>query len=163
MNNFVILGGGISGLSSAFFLRYFYPSAQITLIEASPRVGGMIQSHIDREYHYVAELGPRSIRKGAYMGPIYKILNDIGLYHDSKERVDGDSRPRPHSEVRLHLHGKPAAGAAAEAELSVDQRVLTERWELRALEAREGLFAQSAEKEALGAGCERVRLFAGDV
>ena len=42
----VIIGGGISGLSTAYFLsqRLDPASAEIRLTEASPRWGGMIRS-----------------------------------------------------------------------------------------------------------------------
>ena len=36
----VIIGGGISGLSAAYFLERFHPNLSSLLIEAKPRVGG---------------------------------------------------------------------------------------------------------------------------
>lgn len=71
-----ILGGGISGLSSAYYLSKSSPSTKILLIEGSKRVGGWIRSqraspgfHILKDETnasgvdtVVFEAGPRSLR-----------------------------------------------------------------------------------------------------
>eukprot|EP00930_Biecheleria_cincta_P084090 TRINITY_DN73580_c0_g1_i1.p1 TRINITY_DN73580_c0_g1~~TRINITY_DN73580_c0_g1_i1.p1 ORF type:complete len:523 (-),score=97.23 TRINITY_DN73580_c0_g1_i1:33-1601(-) len=41
---FCILGGGVSGLASAFFLQRSLPHARVTVVEASQRLGGLMQS-----------------------------------------------------------------------------------------------------------------------
>lgn len=79
---FVILGAGISGLSHAFFIPKFLTNYSITLLEASNRVGGMIST--TKKDGFICEEGPRSIRKGKYLRPLYSILNDIDLHSDSK-------------------------------------------------------------------------------
>jgi oxygen-dependent protoporphyrinogen oxidase len=40
-----ILGAGISGLASAYYLLRDHPNAKITVYEASDRLGGWLQSH----------------------------------------------------------------------------------------------------------------------
>jgi protoporphyrinogen/coproporphyrinogen III oxidase len=52
----VVIGGGIAGLAAAFKLYRDDPSLRITLAEAQPRLGGVIESV--REDGYVLEEGP---------------------------------------------------------------------------------------------------------
>ncbi|CAK76877.1 unnamed protein product (macronuclear) [Paramecium tetraurelia] len=87
-HKFVIVGAGLSGLSNAFFIKHFFPKAQITLVEQSNRVGGMIISN--NRNGFICEEGPRSIRMGKYNRPLYHILNKIGLY---KEFVPSIQQP----------------------------------------------------------------------
>lgn len=54
----VVLGGGISGLSAAWFAKREFPKAELTLLEASDRVGGWIATK--REDGFFFELGPRT-------------------------------------------------------------------------------------------------------
>ncbi|ORX40449.1 hypothetical protein BD324DRAFT_647382 [Kockovaella imperatae] len=73
-----ILGGGLTGLSAAHHISRAVPTAQITLIEASNRFGGWVQS---TRQGVVLEGGPRSIRPGrSSAGAIMlKMIRDIGL------------------------------------------------------------------------------------
>lgn len=64
-----ILGGGIAGLTSAYYLaqksaRSKYPQLRIVLLERSPRFGGWIHSNrLDEKYQsHLFELGPRTLR-----------------------------------------------------------------------------------------------------
>jgi oxygen-dependent protoporphyrinogen oxidase len=59
-----ILGGGITGLASAYYLSKELPSASITLYEASDRMGGWLQSkHVNvGNGKVVFEQGPRTLR-----------------------------------------------------------------------------------------------------
>lgn len=59
-----VLGGGITGLASAFYLSEELPDAKITLYEGSSRLGGWLQSkHIDvGNGQVVFEQGPRTLR-----------------------------------------------------------------------------------------------------
>lgn len=52
----VIVGGGIGGLSAAFRLLRDDPAVQITILEAAPRLGGVMQSEV--RDGYVLEKGP---------------------------------------------------------------------------------------------------------
>lgn len=56
-----ILGGGLSGLSLAYYLAKACPADKILLIEKSKRLGGWIQS-VSTPEGISFESGPRSIR-----------------------------------------------------------------------------------------------------
>jgi oxygen-dependent protoporphyrinogen oxidase len=59
MKNIVVIGGGITGLATAFYLRQYARGAlDTTLIESTPRLGGKITSV--RESGFVIEGGPDS-------------------------------------------------------------------------------------------------------
>ena len=68
----VVLGGGITGLSAAFYLARKHPTVQITLVEKSTRFGGWVRServevcdsHGNRG-RVLLEAGPRTIRPNA--------------------------------------------------------------------------------------------------
>lgn len=71
-SHIAILGGGLTGLSSAFHLSRRFPSASITLLEKEPRFGGWVRServHVkDRQgkvASVVLEAGPRTLRPNA--------------------------------------------------------------------------------------------------
>ena len=59
-----ILGGGITGLTSAFYLTQAFPYAKITIYEASDRFGGWVRSSkLDvggKDVYF--EHGPRTLR-----------------------------------------------------------------------------------------------------
>lgn len=61
-----ILGGGITGLSSAFYLSRKFPSAVIFLLERQNRLGGWIQSQRvqlpNNLGSVLLEGGPRTLR-----------------------------------------------------------------------------------------------------
>ena len=62
--NVAVLGGGITGLTTAYLLSRSLPNANITIIEASSRLGGWLHSqHVDvGNGHVVFERGPRNLR-----------------------------------------------------------------------------------------------------
>lgn len=64
ITNVAVLGGGISGLASAYFLSRKLPSAKITLYESSSRLGGWLHSEkVDvSNGKILLEQGPRSLR-----------------------------------------------------------------------------------------------------
>ena len=45
-----IVGGGITGLSAAFFAQRALPTAQITVLESSERWGGVLQTESAEGY-----------------------------------------------------------------------------------------------------------------
>ena len=53
-----IIGAGITGLSSAYFIKKQRPDIDVTIYEASNRTGGKIQTY--RTEGYTIELGPES-------------------------------------------------------------------------------------------------------
>lgn len=95
---FLILGGGISGLSAAYRLLQKVSNARdITVVEKTSRLGGWIQSKC-YEDGAVFELGPRGLRPASLSGRSslelvryfimhctvcsihLAILNNIGIY-----------------------------------------------------------------------------------
>ncbi|KIY43492.1 Protoporphyrinogen oxidase [Fistulina hepatica ATCC 64428] len=78
-----ILGGGVTGLSSAFHLSRRFPHALITLIEAGASLGGWVQServHIDRDTSVVLESGPRTLRPTGKS--VLELINLLGLRNE---------------------------------------------------------------------------------
>ena len=59
-----VLGGGITGLASAYFISRDIPLAKVTLFEASSRLGGWLHSKsVDvGTGNVVFEQGPRNLR-----------------------------------------------------------------------------------------------------
>lgn len=72
----VILGGGISGLSLAYFLHRQDPSLQITLLEKEARAGGVIQT--DASQGIVFESGPRTFLYHP-KSHLLQLIVDLGL------------------------------------------------------------------------------------
>ena len=64
VKNVAILGGGITGLASAFYLSKQIPEARITIFEGSSRLGGWLHSkRVDvGSGNVVFEQGPRTLR-----------------------------------------------------------------------------------------------------
>ncbi|MDK9871173.1 MAG: protoporphyrinogen oxidase [Staphylococcus equorum] len=82
-----IIGAGITGLSSAYFIKKQRPDIDVTIYEASNRAGGKIQTY--RTEGYTIELGPES-----YLGrkQIMKdIAKEIGLENDLITNQTGQS------------------------------------------------------------------------
>ena len=71
----VIVGAGFSGLATAYELMQRMPEADITVLEASQRVGGMLWS--ERIDDYLVELGPTSF-PGNRLG-VMKLCQRLGL------------------------------------------------------------------------------------
>lgn len=71
-----VLGGGISGLSTAFFILKKNPKASVTLFEGSS-IGGWIQT-VNKDGVF-SEAGPRSFRVSERTVPLLSICEEIGL------------------------------------------------------------------------------------
>lgn len=74
-----VLGGGIGGLSAAYYLtrRYVNP---VTVYEASNRLGGWIRSENHYDENFIFEAGPRTIRtKGAPAENTLELLDELDL------------------------------------------------------------------------------------
>ena len=82
--NVAVLGSGITGLSTAFYLTREFPNAKITILDQSHRVGGWMQSsavEID-DYKFndqhvkggkvIFEAGPRTLR-GSNISAIFTL------------------------------------------------------------------------------------------
>ncbi|EIW78446.1 FAD/NAD(P)-binding domain-containing protein [Coniophora puteana RWD-64-598 SS2] len=104
-----ILGGGITGLSSAYYLNRRFPNARITLLESNNRFGGWIQSsRHDVPLHnapgqcasVLLESGPRTLRPVSK--PVLELINLLGL----QEELLIVPRDTPAAKNRfLHLPG----------------------------------------------------------
>ncbi|MDA7026002.1 protoporphyrinogen oxidase [Bacillus sp. CLL-7-23] len=87
----VIIGGGITGLTAAFYLereiKKNHLSAEVTLVEASPRLGGKIQTvHKDG---YIIEKGPDSFLERKQSAP--QLVKDLGMEHLLVNNATGQS------------------------------------------------------------------------
>jgi len=71
-----IIGGGVSGLSTAYLLNK--KGFSVTIYEAQPKPGGALKSH--RQEGWIAEFGPNTIM--ARNNKILDLINDIGLGDD---------------------------------------------------------------------------------
>jgi len=71
-----ILGGGISGLSAAWYLLKKDPRLEISLFEASSRLGGWIESK--NQDGFIFELGPRTFQRGR-CPELLSLIQQLGL------------------------------------------------------------------------------------
>lgn len=93
MKSVAIIGAGITGLTTAFYLNR--RGFTVTVYEASGRVGGVIQSL--RRDGYLAEFGPNTILETS--PKIAQLIRDAGL---ESRRMD----PDPKSEARYVVRYK---------------------------------------------------------
>jgi len=97
MKSVAIIGAGITGLTAAFYLKR--KGLSVTVYEASPRVGGVIQSL--RQDGYLAEFGPNTLLETS--PKIGQLVKDAGL---QSRRLD----PDPKAEARFVVrHQRPIA------------------------------------------------------
>src|SRR3546814_9050514 len=85
MAKVAILGGGISGLATAWYLKKRYPELVVDVFEKKDHAGGNIHSiHLGGQ---ISELGPRGIRpkgKGKYF---LQMVNELGLQDRKSTRL----------------------------------------------------------------------------
>src|SRR6185369_3212441 len=101
MNRIAIIGGGISGLAAAHRVLELNQSAQVTIVEASDRLGGTIQT----EHHdgFLLERGPDSfisekpqaLALAKKLGLESQIIETNKHYRRSFIVRDGHLRPVP--------------------------------------------------------------------
>lgn len=78
LRHVAILGGGISGLSAAWFLKKrFKGEVKLTLIEQDSHAGGWIRSF--NKEGYLFELGPHSFRVPNAIHPIMELIDGLDL------------------------------------------------------------------------------------
>jgi len=103
MKSVAIIGAGITGLTAGFYLKR--KGFAVTVYEASPRVGGVIQSI--RKDGYLAEFGPNTLLETS--PKIAQLIEDCGL---RSRRLDPDPEAEARYVVRYHrpiaMPAKPA-------------------------------------------------------
>lgn len=69
---FAILGGGVTGLSTAYYLLRYLPQAKITIYEAGQKLGGWLRStKVDvGDGEIIFEQGPRTLRSSSANGHV---------------------------------------------------------------------------------------------
>ncbi|WP_042282385.1 protoporphyrinogen oxidase [Candidatus Protochlamydia sp. R18] len=78
VKHIVILGAGISGLATAWFLKKLLGSSvQLTLLEANSRAGGWIQTIHSQDFLF--ETGPRSCRSKGSGREMLQLIEELGL------------------------------------------------------------------------------------
>ncbi|ETS73476.1 hypothetical protein PFICI_14422 [Pestalotiopsis fici W106-1] len=116
--NIAVIGGGITGLATTYFAAQRFPSASITLFEASSRLGGAIEStrvtarmpNADHGIQFLCERGPRTLRANADRASVtYEIINSLGLASEVLT-VPSSSRVAENRYIMYprHLVGLPA-------------------------------------------------------
>ncbi|TIB93469.1 Protoporphyrinogen oxidase [Wallemia mellicola] len=78
-----IIGGGISGLSAAYYASKAFPATKVHLFEASDRLGGWINSERINLGNYgtaLIESGPRTLRPNGVSGAlVLDLIDKLGL------------------------------------------------------------------------------------
>jgi len=92
----LIIGGGLSGLATAHFLRRLAPSHKLAILEASSRPGGVIKSH--HQDAYLSEQGPHGFLDNCPESQ--EMLQSLGL---DRERVIA---PLAQHVRYVYLHGR---------------------------------------------------------
>ena len=105
--NIAVLGGGFSGLSSAFHLSRRFPTSKVTLIEKQTRLGGWVRServNIKENVSILLEAGPRTLRPNSKsvleLVMYFVFLKSILVVELICQKVDTStqpSRPSNHS------------------------------------------------------------------
>lgn len=133
-----VLGGGLAGLVAAYTLRRALPSARVTLLERSLRLGGWL--HSERVSGFLFERGCRGLRPSGASGPqALRLVDSLGL--------SGEALPAsPAAATRFLLHRGSLAPLPRSA-LAAARSPLTRgaaQWLLRDLLAPAGPAAASA-------------------
>ncbi|KAJ5125991.1 uncharacterized protein N7443_009031 [Penicillium atrosanguineum] len=98
--NLAVVGGGITGLTSAWLASHNPKCTSVTLLEKEPRVGGWLQSEkvpVDGG-HVLFEYGPRTLRS-SFPGsmPLLTMMWDLGMF----DQIITTSRKSPAARNRF--------------------------------------------------------------
>lgn len=88
MTDLVVVGAGVAGLSAAWHAQRIQPSARITVLEASRRAGGLVETERTPE-GFLLEHGPDSLMIAKPAG--MRVAAELGIDDDV---VRGDGAPR---------------------------------------------------------------------
>ena len=78
MTRIAILGAGISGLATGYFLKQCYPRAELKIFEKNSRVGGLLDTL--RSGGNLFELGARGLRPAGKGRVALEFVKEIGLW-----------------------------------------------------------------------------------
>lgn len=154
MRNIVVIGGGITGLSAAYYLQKEIGSQdlpyQVKLIEASERLGGKIKT-LKRD-GYTIEQGPDSLlsRKSA----VVELAKELKL----EEEMIFNEMGQSYILVDGNLHKMPAGtfmGVPKEDKAILETEIFTEEGKKRALAEPTIEKGEAAEEQSLGAFMRR--------
>lgn len=107
---YIIIGGGISGLATAKFIRKAEPDAKICLYESSNRLGGRCGSYYDKQLNCKLDYATHAVLKAnknaVQMWGIEKFFPACAFYHLDCKRLS--TSPFSHlNEIALALFNLP--------------------------------------------------------
>ncbi|VVT43103.1 Protoporphyrinogen oxidase [Chlamydia avium] len=78
MRKILIIGAGISGLSTAWWLKQKFPNTECLILEKSPQPGGLLHT----EYHddFALDLGPKGFLTQGEGKYTLRLIQELGLY-----------------------------------------------------------------------------------
>lgn len=87
----VVLGAGVSGLLSAYYIKKYNPGLDVKVLERDTRAGGLVDTLIHQNQYY--ELGPRGIRTRRVDRAAFDLIKELGLW-DQVVLGDGKANAR---------------------------------------------------------------------
>ena len=86
MNDFIILGSGMSGIYTAYLLSFKYPNSKIVILEKNKFYGGRVQTFSNK--HMTVNTGAGRFHNG--QKHILKLINDLKLQQNIINRENGE-------------------------------------------------------------------------
>ncbi|MFC7391698.1 protoporphyrinogen oxidase [Scopulibacillus cellulosilyticus] len=124
----VVAGGGLTGLSAAYYLQKQAEALEITLVEASDKFGGKIQTvHQDG---FVIERGPDSFLKRKKEA--LELVEELGLEHEVVSNHTGKSYILKDGELHPIPEGS-VMGVPTSIKSLMETKLLSEEGKARAL------------------------------
>jgi oxygen-dependent protoporphyrinogen oxidase len=100
-NDLVILGGGITALSFAYYIKKYKPKCHFKILIDQPKSGGVVLSEISN--NIVFEWGPRGIRPSGKGQQVLELVEELGLW-DQLVFADSKAKKRYiYINTELHL------------------------------------------------------------
>lgn len=135
MKHVVVIGAGITGLSLGHFLKR--AGHRVTIVEASPRPGGVIYSELDNGY--LLERGPNSILTKP---PIEQLIADLKIessvvipHNTARDRFIAVRMPRETGRLKLISVPRSTIELLTSPLLTTGEklRILKEPWSVKSL------------------------------